>query len=51
MDISFLIVTRNRPVDLRITLDTLKKMIDLDKHEVLVFIDGCEQTTSIDCGI
>ncbi|WP_396597058.1 glycosyltransferase family 2 protein [Dokdonia sp. R86516] len=44
MDISFLIVTRNRPVDLRITLDRLKKIIDLDSHEVLVFIDGCEQT-------
>ncbi len=47
MDISFLIVTRNRPVDLRLTLDRLKEMIDLDNHEVLVFIDGCEQTTPL----
>ena len=44
MDISFLIVTRNRPADLRITLDRLKKIVDLKKHEVCVFIDGCEQT-------
>ncbi len=44
MDISFLIVTRNRPADLRITLDVLNGMIDLEKHEVRVFIDGCEKT-------
>lgn len=47
MDISFLIVTRNRPSELKITLDVLKKMVNLEKHEVLVFIDGCEQTTPL----
>ncbi|WP_339847442.1 glycosyltransferase [uncultured Dokdonia sp.] len=44
MDISFLIVTRNRPADLRVTLNTLEKNIDLEKHEVCVFIDGCDTT-------
>lgn len=44
MDISFLIVTRNRPADLRITLDRLRKIVNLKRHEVCVFIDGCEQT-------
>ena len=47
MDISFLIVTRNRPADLRVTLNTLEKIIDLEKHEVCVFIDGCDKTTPI----
>ncbi|RMB57420.1 glycosyltransferase family 2 protein [Dokdonia sinensis] len=44
MDISFLIVTRNRPADLRTTLDVLKVMMDHERHEVRVFIDGCEKT-------
>ena len=47
MDISFLIVTRNRPADLRVTLNTLEKIIDLEKHEVCVFIDGCDKTTPL----
>ena len=47
MDISFLIVTRHRPEDLRITLDVLSGIIDLEKHEVRVFIDGCERTAPL----
>lgn len=47
MKISFLIVTRSRPVDLALTLNKLKAMIDLSIHEVLVFIDGCSKTESI----
>lgn len=47
MDISFLIVTRNRPADLRVTLNKLEKIIDLEKHEVCVFIDGCDKTTPL----
>lgn len=44
MEISFLIVTKNRPDDLALTLNKLKGMIDLSIHEVLVLIDGCPKT-------
>ena len=44
MEISFLIVTRNRPGDLRLTLNRLEDLINASKHEVLVFIDGCKHT-------
>ncbi|WP_452224245.1 glycosyltransferase family 2 protein [Lacinutrix chionoecetis] len=47
MQISFLIVTKNRPEDLVLTLNKLKKLIDCSIHEVLVFIDGCEKTESV----
>lgn len=47
MQISFLIVTRNRPEDLALTLNKLKALIDLSLHEVLVFIDGCSKTEAI----
>lgn len=47
MQISFLIVTRNRPEDLILTLNKLKKIIDFSIHEVLVFIDGCAKTEVI----
>lgn len=47
MEISFLIVTKNRPEDLALTLNKLKGMIDLSIHEVLVFIDGCPKTEPI----
>jgi len=45
MDISFLIVTRQRADDLIITLNKLKTLIGEDKKsEVLVYIDGCQET-------
>lgn len=47
MEISILIVTKNRPEELVITLDKLIHLLDLTRHEVLVFIDGCIQTESL----
>ncbi|WP_299888593.1 glycosyltransferase [uncultured Lacinutrix sp.] len=47
MKISFLIVTKNRPDDLRLTLSKLKLLINTSLHEVLVFIDGCKATEAI----
>lgn len=47
MDISFLIVTRERSKELAFTLDNLLKNIDFNCHEVLVYIDGCPTTESI----
>ena len=47
MKISFLIVTRNRPEELRFTLEKLKLIIDLSMHEVLVLIDDCDATTPL----
>lgn len=47
MQISFLIVTKNRPEDLAYTLKKLKSLIDFSIHEVLVFIDGCSKTEVI----
>lgn len=44
MQISFLIATKNRPKELRLTLNKLKTLLDFSIHEVLVFIDGCKQT-------
>lgn len=47
MKVSFLIVTRNRPVELAFTLKKLRDIIDLSIHEVLVFIDGDPKTEAI----
>ncbi|WP_044399010.1 glycosyltransferase family 2 protein [Lacinutrix sp. Hel_I_90] len=47
MQLSFLIVTKNRTEDLTFTLNRLKEMVDISKHEVLVFIDGCKETEKI----
>lgn len=47
MQISFLIVTKNRPEDLALTLKKLKSLMDFSIHEVLVFIDGCSKTETI----
>lgn len=44
MKASILIVTKNRPDELRFTLNRLRSVLDLAVHEVLVFIDGCEKT-------
>jgi len=47
MQISFLIVTKNRPNELALTLIKLRSIVDLSAHEVLVFIDGCPKTELI----
>jgi GT2 family glycosyltransferase len=47
MELSFLIVTKNRPEELGFTLKILKSFIDLTVHEVLVYIDGCRRTEDI----
>lgn len=47
MQISFLLVTKNRPAALAFTLEQLKPLLDFSKHEVLVFIDGCEATAAL----
>lgn len=44
MEVSILIVTKNRPEELEITLNRLIGLLDLVLHEVLVFIDGCKKT-------
>lgn len=44
MEVSILIVTKNRPDELEITLNRLIGLLDLVLHEVLVFIDGCKKT-------
>jgi GT2 family glycosyltransferase len=44
MELSILIVTRNRPDELEITLKKLFFFLDLSINEVLVFIDGCKET-------
>lgn len=44
MEVSILIVTKNRPEELEITLNKLFGLLDLSIHEVLVFIDGCKKT-------
>ena len=47
MQVSFLIVTKNRAAALAFTLNKLKAQIDLSVHEVLVFIDGCKATEAL----
>lgn len=47
MEISFLIVTKNRPEELQYTLEKLHAIFDVTNHEVLVYIDGCAATEKI----
>jgi GT2 family glycosyltransferase len=47
MDVSIVIVTKNRAEALAFTLEKIQKLMDTSKHEVLVFIDGCEATEFI----
>lgn len=47
MQISFLIVTKNRAEALAFTLNKLKLILDLSIHEVLVGVDGCKETEAI----
>ncbi|MBG6062965.1 GT2 family glycosyltransferase [Flavobacterium sp. CG_9.1] len=41
MQISILIVSKNRKEELERTLLVLEKLIDFSSHEVLIFLDGC----------
>jgi GT2 family glycosyltransferase len=47
MKLSILIVTRNRAKELEITLNKLLSIIDLNQHEILIFIDGCVETQEL----
>lgn len=47
MEISFLIVTKNRPEELQFMLKQLQNIFDAENHEVLVFIDGCMETEQL----
>lgn len=47
MEISFLIVTKNRPEELQFTLKQLQSIFDKTKHEILVFVDGCVETEKL----
>ncbi|TDD98403.1 glycosyltransferase family 2 protein [Flavobacterium cellulosilyticum] len=47
MQASILIVSKNRKEELEFTLTVLARVIDLSVHEVLVFLDGCTDDSSI----
>jgi glycosyltransferase involved in cell wall biosynthesis len=47
MQLSFLIVTKNRPEELQFTLRKIRDIYDEQQHEVLVYIDGCKETEAI----
>lgn len=47
MKYSILIVTKNRAKELQITLNKLLEIFDPKYYEVLVFIDGCEETEKL----
>lgn len=47
MQLSIVIVTKNRAKELEVTLDKLSKILDLNQHEVLILIDGCTQTKEL----
>jgi GT2 family glycosyltransferase len=46
MEASILIVSKNRKQALEKTLLLLKPMLDFSKHEVLVFLDGCTDSST-----
>tara|TARA_R100000353_G_scaffold176126_2_gene149422 strand:+ start:15583 stop:16479 length:897 start_codon:yes stop_codon:yes gene_type:complete len=46
MEISICIVSKNRKIELQKTLSILASCIDITKHEVLVFLDGCTDNSS-----
>ncbi|WP_372757798.1 glycosyltransferase family 2 protein [Mariniflexile sp.] len=45
MDTSILIVSHNRKEELSFTLSKLEQYIDYSKHEILVFLDGCNDNS------
>lgn len=46
MEASILLVSKNRKEALQLTLDILKPNLDLSRHEVLVFLDGCTDSSA-----
>ena len=47
MQTSILIVSKNRKKELEFTLKLLSQMLDFSIHEVLVFLDGCTDDSSV----
>jgi len=47
MQASILIVSKNRKAELEFTLQVLKRIVDLSKNEILVFLDGCEDESTL----
>jgi GT2 family glycosyltransferase len=47
MQVSILIVSKNRKEELEFTLNILAQMLDFSIHEVLVFLDGCTDDSSV----
>lgn len=47
MQLSIVIVTKNRAKELEITLKKLSSILDLNQHEVLILIDGCTETKQL----
>ena len=47
MEISILIVSKNRPQELAVTLEKVRPLLDLQRHEIRVFIDGCPETRKL----
>ncbi|WP_369765614.1 glycosyltransferase family 2 protein [Flavobacterium sp. WC2429] len=47
MQTSILIVSKNRKKDLELTLRVLERLIDFSMHEVLIFLDGCTDGSSL----
>ncbi|NHM01126.1 glycosyltransferase family 2 protein [Flavobacterium difficile] len=47
MEVSFVIVTKNRAEALAFTLEKIRLLLEPSKHEVLVFVDGCAATQAI----
>lgn len=47
MQATLLIVSKNRKKELEFTLGILEQMIDFSIHEVLIFLDGCTDDSSI----
>ena len=47
MDVSILIVSKNRKQDLEKTLSIIEKCIDKKCHEIRVFLDGCTDGSEV----
>lgn len=47
MELSIVIVTKNRVKELEITLNKLFSVLNLRQHEVLILIDGCIETRQL----
>jgi GT2 family glycosyltransferase len=47
MEVSILIVTKNRPEELAFTLEKVRPLLDLKRYELRVFIDGCPETRKL----